>query len=101
MKCPSCGAENELTWKRYFMSPLGRHVCVSCQAKFRMAHTAKYYCSMVAVWFVIAAVAFYVAESFALSSLLSYLIYTVLGVAIVFPLDKKFDNSWRSTKLRN
>ena len=35
MDCPNCKKTNDLTWKRYVMSPLGRHECEFCQAKFR------------------------------------------------------------------
>ena len=64
MICPNCHAENELTWKRYWLAPLGRHVCSHCQAKFRMAHTAKYYGSIVAICFVKAVIVLYTAEYF-------------------------------------
>jgi uncharacterized membrane protein len=101
MICPNCNAENELTWKRYWLSPLGRHTCTHCQAKFRMAHAAKYYISLIVVWFAIAVVAFYSAEYFNLNAALTYFIYLVIGSAITFPLDRKFDNTWRGTKPRH
>lgn len=100
MICPNCNAENELTWRRYFMSPLGRHLCTHCQAKFSMVQTPKYYLVIFGAWFVIAIIVFYGADYFGLDRLRTYLIYLVLGSAITFPLDKKFDNSWRPVKLR-
>src|ERR1039457_4505761 len=38
MKCPHCNHEFPLTWKRYWQSPTGRHVCPSClqQSRFRL-----------------------------------------------------------------
>ena len=101
MICPTCNAENELTWKRYWSSPLGRHVCTHCQAKFRMVHTAKYYFSIIGIWFVVAMIVFYTAENFNLGAALTYFIYFGIGLAITLPLDKKFDSSWRGTKLRH
>ncbi|GGY86095.1 hypothetical protein GCM10011613_33920 [Cellvibrio zantedeschiae] len=82
------------------MSPLGRHVCTTCQAKFSMAHTAKYYLSIISIWLAIGIITFYVADIFNVDILLAYLVYFLIGALVVFPLDRKFDNSWRGTKLR-
>lgn len=99
MICPHCNAQNELTWKRYWKSPLGRHVCTYCNSKFRMANTPKYYLVLIGIWFVIAIVTFYFSEKLHINSIAAYLIYALVGSLIVFPLDKKIDNSWRGTKL--
>lgn len=100
MICPHCNAQNELTWKRYWMSPLGRHVCTECHTKFRMAHTFKYYSVLAGVWCVMAIIVAYIAEHFHVNSILAYLVYALVGSLVTFPLDRKIDNTWRGTKLR-
>jgi hypothetical protein len=40
MKCPYCNHEFPLTWKRYWLSPAGRHVCPGCHQPSRFRITA-------------------------------------------------------------
>jgi hypothetical protein len=37
MECPWCGHRFPMTWRRYFLSPLGKHSCPACgkQSRFR------------------------------------------------------------------
>ena len=50
MICPSCNTKNNLTWKKYFASPLGHHICEHCQAKFRFQHSIKYSAAITGLW---------------------------------------------------
>jgi hypothetical protein len=100
MICSSCNAENELTWRRYFLSPFGRHTCENCSAKFRLAHTFKYYLSILVLWLFPGVLALALSNVLGASSALTFTLYWVFGLAVVMPLDRKIDNTWRGTKLR-
>lgn len=42
MICPYCSKKNNLTWKRYWKSPFGHHVCSECNKQFKLAYTSEY-----------------------------------------------------------
>ncbi len=99
MICPRCNAANELSWKRYWASPFGKHKCTSCQSKFRVVQTFKYSLIITGslVVYSVPAIAFawYLGGNIVISGIL----ILIVGLFIIFPLDKKIDNSWRETKL--
>lgn len=101
MICPNCKSENELTWKRYVSSPLGRHICDQCQSKFRMIHSIKYHLCILGIWCVSGVPAFAIAIYYGASFSVAFALYWIVGLSVGFPLDKKIDNTWRGTKLRD
>jgi hypothetical protein len=99
MICPNCNTKNELTWKKYLLSPFGRYTCENCQAKFRLAHSFRYYLCIVVLWCVSGVLAFALARYLGASFALAFSLFWVAGLGVVVPLDRKIDNTWRGTKL--
>ena len=101
MICPNCKEINELTWKRYWMSPFGRHVCQCCQAKFRMAYSVKYYLAIIALSIVFGLLPFIIAIVLGAPFKFAFVIFWIFALSLGLPLDKKIDNTWRGTVLRD
>lgn len=97
MLCPYCYEVNDLSWKRYFMSPMGRHTCHSCGNKFRMMHTIKYYSAITGLWLVGGAIPSIILLNLGTCFKYVFITYWIVGLGIVLPFDRKISNSWRGT----
>ena len=95
MKCPNCNKLNELTWKRYWKSPTGKHQCDQCGTKFKLVYSAQYiiYLAVIAL-----------ATDGIYSSVIGYdeplkfIAFIIILCLVIFPADKIFDSKWRNTK---
>ncbi len=47
MKCPKCGSDFALAWKRYIKAPFGRMSCPSCHANLTCTHLWFYWPLMI------------------------------------------------------
>ncbi len=83
------------------MSPFGRHVCQYCQAKFRMAYSVKYYLAIIALSIVFGLLPFIIAIVLGASFKFAFVIFWIFALSLGLPLDKKIDNTWRGTVLRD
>jgi len=96
--CPHCLHEVSLTWRSYFHSRFGHHVCQSCQKKFRVIVTASSVVLLLVITIVAAAapavVAFFLAHNF----WYTIAAYVLFLVAFVLPFDRWLDNKVRPTK---
>jgi hypothetical protein len=99
MICPSCQKTNDLSWKRYWKSPLGNHKCQFCHAEFRMAHTIKYYFT-ISILIIGCAIPSLLAYKLTASYALLFIVYVGGTILIVFPMDKKIGDTWRGTVIR-
>lgn len=97
MICPSCNTGNQLTWKKYLSSPLGKHNCEHCQTVFKIKHNYKYYLSIavlaILLFALVASVHIYLKSS--IVQVVSA--YLLLVLVVLMPLDKKMDNAWRES----
>lgn len=100
MICPNCQQTNSLTWSKYLASPLGHHSCEHCHARFRFQHTFKYYTAITALWLVGGLLPSIICLNLGATLVQAFIVFWLLGLAVVIPADKKIDNTWRGTILR-
>src|SRR5262245_56008348 len=94
MKCPHCNHDFPLTWKRYFSSPLGKHLCPVCSRGSRLQFRLPQFFVMISAMAIVAtpfAVLLY-------RWLGGYwpVLGVVPGMVAVLPLDKMLDERYRS-----
>jgi hypothetical protein len=97
MKCPQCNQEVQLTWQRYWASPLGKHICPQCHEPFRLKHSFLYYASIISAAFLLGALFPLLRSRWAISFYQGLSIYLVACMLIIVPLDRWIDNKWRGT----
>lgn len=97
MKCPHCNSEVDLTWKRYWASPMGNHGCTQCGESFRLKHSVKYYAAI--VFMAIALGSFFplFAKYWGAAYYLSVAAYLLCCLVILIPIDRWIDSKWRGT----
>ena len=100
MKCPLCNQTNTLTWSKYLQSPTGRHVCESCHSHFSFRHSLKYYATITALWVAAGIIPSLLALLAGATQIQAFVIFAVLGFSVVIPADRKIDDTWRGTVLR-
>lgn len=96
--CPYCTQENELTWKRYFKEPRGRHTCQSCNNRFRFKRPLWYFALIPIL--AIVSVVLSIAIAYAVTGKLDdkfLAVYFVFVTAIIMPIDRKIENCWLIT----
>tara|TARA_B100002003_G_scaffold235540_1_gene250650 strand:- start:12 stop:1412 length:1401 start_codon:yes stop_codon:yes gene_type:complete len=81
-----------------YLLSLGEHVCDTCHAKFRMAHTLKYYSCIGGLWLISGVPAYWVPRYFGADIVVAGISFWVVGLSVMFPLDRIIDNSWRGTR---
>ncbi len=96
MKCPVCENKVRLTWPMYLRSPLGRHSCPGCQAKFHLRNSARYYLTAVGLVATMALVLAFIVIRLHTSAVVTALI-GLACVLVAVPLDKHIDDTWRGT----
>ncbi len=97
MKCPHCNGEMELTWKRYWSSPMGNHQCSACEKFFRFKHSVAYYVTVVCIAAVLGVAFAFLARQLRMSFWVAMIVYCAACLALIIPLDRWFDAKWRKT----
>lgn len=94
MLCPHCKHDADLTWKRYWSAPLGRHRCPACLGQFQLEYSIGQFASRfgIALPGALIAVAIHTRTQGWLIPALFYLAYSCL---IGLPLDRVIDDRWR------
>lgn len=98
MTCPHCSHDIPLTWKKYFGSPLGNHVCPGCGKNFKLALTASYVVLLVAASIVATGMPTVIAFFFVHSFWYTIAAYVVFVGAVVIPFDRWLDDKVRPSK---
>lgn len=98
MKCPHCGGEVQLTWKRYWASPLGNHSCPACDKPFRLKHSFRYYFIILGAAILLGVLFALLTRIFSLSMYTALIFYTLSGLVLLIPLDRWIDTKWRKTE---
>src|SRR5450631_3913040 len=97
MRCPYCNHEFQMTWRRYFKSPMGRHICPSCQQKsyFPLTMTSwlrvSVFVGIGAVPFCLLIHHFFAGDFWLPGGIIG-------GLLIAIPLDKFYDGKYRKLK---
>ncbi len=101
MTCPYCNHSFPLTWRRYFSSPFGRHVCPQCGRKSKFRLTVSYVAVISVAWIVFYGLAL------ALTVLVFpktwreilgipyFAVIFLIGCMVVLPFDKLLDGKFR------
>lgn len=80
---------------------MGRHKCEHCQTVFKISHNWKYYVSMNLLAIFLGLSVAFLSIYLKLSTLHGLVLYFLLVLAVLFPLDKRMDNSKGITVLRS
>ena len=90
MKCQNCSLDIELSWARYFKSPLGRFRCHRCNTKFKLARTWTYY-----LWLIAWIGALFSGEIYLLwrfdPEVAPAGVFVLIMLAIYFPIDRAIE----------
>ncbi len=65
-----------------------------------MAFSLKYYLAVIVSWGIFGVIPFVIATNLGVPFNIAFLIYWVFGLGFGIPLDRKIENSWRGTVLR-
>jgi hypothetical protein len=97
MKCPHCEKEIELTWRRYWKAPHGRHICPYCEQCFQMKHTFKYYSVLSILCVIFGLIPAGIALWLGATELQALAVYLISSAVFILPIDKRIDSTWRGT----
>jgi hypothetical protein len=98
MKCPYCGGEVKLSWKKYWASPLGNHNCPACDGRFRLNHSFRYYLIILGAALLLGLLLTLSTRFFKLSLTAALIFYALGGLVLLVPLDRWIDAKWRKTE---
>lgn len=97
MKCPHCDNVIELTWKRYWRAPFGRHSCSSCGNRFRMKRSFRYYGTLIGLVCIFGLIPAGFALWLGATGWQAFITYCICSLLVGIPMDKKIDDTWRGT----
>ena len=96
MICPHCKTIVDLTWKRYWAAPLGRHKCPECSERFQLEFTTSQIALRCAIVLPGALIGVFI-YAYTKTWLTPACFYTLFCATVVIPLDRLIDNRWRKT----
>jgi len=100
MKCPECGAVEDLTWVKYFKHPFSKFICESCGTRYSFVRPISY-------WFIysfavllcfgahIANVEIYGTDKI----ILKVTVITGIFLLIYLPIDKAIESRYATKKI--
>jgi len=95
MICPYCNEKNVLTWKRYWKNPTGKHDCLGCNKKFKLAFTIKYLFLILLPIMMLTAISIILSANYLGKDLACIGIFPALIIS--FYIDKYYDENYRKT----
>lgn len=94
MICPHCKHDSELTWKRYWSAPFGRHQCPECLGQFQLRFSIGQIASRAGIALPGAAIAVII-HTRTEGWLIPAVFYAAYCCLIMLPLDRVIDDRWR------